>query len=239
MNESVSLAEFISSYPFPAFVLSANADPGVYGPSLLPVFTNIPFRALFVGSEAATEESAANAWIYSLSTVSMAKAFSLWLVPSPSQDKKAPYPLVIELNLAWAPRDLSLVKLQLVQTYCGDGGWVITSVPLSPLPLTNSSLTVEDETPIRRPVLTDLRLADLPQPRVIPGSAPGSSTADCFRPLSENAAESPKDFEPVHSHYEEIARLMDGYPWENTVLGPKHLWPESMRNISTSFNIIY
>src|SRR3984885_4155765 len=74
MNESVSLTEFISSYPFPAFVLSANADPSVYGPSLLPVFTNIPFRALFVGSEAATEESAANAWIYSLSTVSMAKA---------------------------------------------------------------------------------------------------------------------------------------------------------------------
>jgi hypothetical protein len=241
MSESVSLKEFISSYPFPAFLLSAKGGPSIYGPSLLPVFTNIPFRALFVGSEAATEESVANAWIVSLSTVSMAKTFSLWLVPPPPEDKQVPYPLVIELNLSWTPLELSHVKLQLVQTYCGDS-WVITTVPLSPLPPSSSWTAVEDTTQIRRPMLANPRLNNLPHPLIVPCStnaAPGSSPADTLEQLSVKAAEGPTHFEPIHSHSEEIARLMEEYPWEQTVLGPKDSWPESMRSLSTSFNMKY
>lgn len=238
MSESLSLKEFMSSYPYPAFLLSANADPSIHGPSLLPVFTNKSFRALFVGSETATEGSAVSAWIDSLSTVSIAKSFSLWLVPPSAEDMKVSYPFVMELNVAWAPQELSLVKLQLVQTYC-DGNWVITTVPLSPLPPATSSLAVEDVAPIRRRVLPKLRLTDLSRPRIAPGSTDpaGSSPADSLQLLSEKASESPKDFEPVHPHYEEIARLMEEYPWETTILGPKDSWPESMKSISASFNI--
>lgn len=231
MSESVSLKEFILSYPFPAFLLSAKGDLNIYGPSLLPTFTNVPFRALLVGPGTATEESVASAWIESLSTVSMAKTFSLWLVPPPG-DQQAPYPLVIELNLSWAPRELSQVKLQLVQTFC-EGSWVITTVPLHPLPPSSSSTAVEDVTHTRRPALPSLRLNDLPHPHIVSCSTnAGSSPADALEPLSANAAESPTHFEPTHSHSEEIARLIEEYPWEQTVLGPKDSWPESMRSIS-------
>lgn len=241
--DSLTLRDFLSSYPYPAFLLSnkpsAVAAAG-YGFSLEPIFTNAPFRHLFKDAMKRSDPSVSNPFVDALGSVDAAKKFSLWLMNSGEQDEDDPSTLILDFVPSRVSPENLPVKLRLVKTQCGES-WAITTIPLSPLPQTSVSVTPPVANPpgIKRIVPAGLFFPDLPSPAQFLTSAtvtPGSSFgAASYEQSSISLPDVAPKFEPAQSMQEEITRMMDEFHWETTVLGPRKLWPDAMKTISASF----
>lgn len=240
MENSVSLRQFISAYPYPAFLLSAKSSPyaaGNLGSSLSPVFSNSPFRRLMIGAETSSDALLTSAFMGALGSLDAAKKFTWWLTQSSVQPDQDSAGLVLDFVPSWASPSLIPVKLHLVKTSCGDY-WAITSLPLSPLPQIPEPAHIENTPHIKRFATENMHLTDLPSPAqfltsstVTPASTTVGTPGERYLAFVPS---SPPPFEPVPSRYEEMARLMAEYPWETTVVGPRESWPDSMKTIRAS-----
>lgn len=241
--DSLTLRDFLSSYPYPAFLLSTKPSPVAaagYGFSLEPIFTNAPFRHLFNRAVNLSDPSVSNPFVDALGSVDAAKKFSMWLMNSGGQEDIDPCTLVLDFLPSSDPPENVPVTLRLVKTQCGEC-WAITSIPLSLLPQASASATppIANSRGIKRPASEGLFLSDMPSPAQFLTSStvtPSSSFAPApYEQSSFSLPEVTPNLEPTSSMQEEIRRMMDKFPWETTVLGPRELWPDSMKTISTSF----
>lgn len=241
MDGAVSLGDFVSCYPFPAFVLDAKPVSGNYGISLKPLVTNLPFRQVFVGPNSSPEVSSGLEWLQNLSSVQKTQELALWLTPLTETATKAAFE--IELSPSWASNEYLPIRLQLIKTVC-QGSLAIVTLPLSELPpvLPPSPKTLASETKTRslkRPASANLRLRDFPPPNVMISSASTPpSSIQSVTPASEAEGHTAQhfvpqpNFEPIASRYDEIHRMMVEYPWETTSLGARDSWPDYLKSIS-------
>lgn len=243
MDGAVSLRDFVSSYPFPAFVLSAKPAPGNYGISLRPLVTNLPFRQVFISPHNTQEASSSLEWLQGLSSVQKTKELALWLTPLPETTTKASSVLEIELQPSWVQSEYLPIKLQLIKTVCHDS-LVIVTLPLSQLPpvLFPSPKTLATEMKTRslkRPASANLVLPDFPPANVMISSASTPpSSIQSITPSRDAEDHSIQDsvpepeFEPTPSKYNEIHQMMAEYAWETTSLGPRDSWPGYVKSVS-------
>lgn len=234
----VSLRDFVSNYPFPAFLLSAKPNIGNYGTSLSPAFSNAHFRRLVTGNEAAQESETTTMWMQALGTVEVTKKFSLWLMPAAdSQGVESPV-LDVELSPQWISRDLLPIKLQLVKTLCR-GYWVVTSSPMStPLPLPQTIRPPQGKpSGLRRPASVGMRLPNFPPTNHLitsPGSSPDTLLDES--PSVNVSSPPPPRFETTASDCDaEVRRMLQEFPWKDTPLGPLESWPDTLKCISKHF----
>lgn len=233
MNEPVSLRDFIHSYPFPAFLLSGTSTrdvdgSGSRGMSLVPLFTNTQFRCLFTGTDTGTDVSISSAFMDALGSVDAGRRLSMWLMPPTNGDEQELF-LTLDFNPQWIPHELLPVKLQLVKTRCRDL-WAVTTVPLSSLPQIQSTARVDNGPTLEHPAPANMRISDIPTLGDLLDSKAVSLGGGSLQ------SQQLEGLEPVPPRHEEIERLMITYPWEQTVLGPRESWPDSMKTISMSLN---
>lgn len=231
----VSLRDFVSNYPFPAFLLSAKPAVGNYGTSLQPALSNAHFRRLVTGNEAAQEAETNIMWMQALGTVEVTKNFSLWLMPATDSPVVESPVLDVSLSPSWIPRDLLPIKLQLVKTLCR-GYWVVTSSPLStqlPPPQTVKPLHTKPAG-LRRPASAGMKLPNFPP--VNPMAKSPQSSPDTLHEESPSinvSSPPPPRFETTASDCDaEVRRMLQDFPWKDTPLGPLDTWPDTLKCIS-------
>lgn len=154
----ISLKDFLSSYPYPAFLLPAKPTKDIAESSLTPIFANVYFHRVFSGADAVSDPQANADWASTLSFGGNAEKLSGWLAnlneysstssqiadgsglsssnTFSSSHKKLDHPSILELSfhLVWSTNDTKPIRLQLVKTLCHDSTWAITTVPLTPIP---------------------------------------------------------------------------------------------------------
>lgn len=264
MNGSVR--DFVSNFPFPAFLLSAQPNIGNYGTSIAPVCTNAHFRRLVTGVENATEVRTKTSWMEALSTVETSRKFSLWLMPPPSDERQSNpsssndisnpatlgSTLDIELHPSWVAKEYLPIKLQLVKTLCRDY-WAITSTPLSPLSPIQTAQTIEPSPALRRPASMGLRLPNFPPSPMNSHSSTRSTTppsidTSTVKMSPRHALDvhgiapdvSSANFEMAASVYDlQVRQMLKEMRWEDTPLGPMSSWSPTLNSMGAYYTRMF
>ncbi|KAF8324461.1 uncharacterized protein EI90DRAFT_3129926 [Cantharellus anzutake] len=224
-----NLRDFILKYPYPAFVLDAKPAVGHLGPSLKPSLSNKHFRRLL---RVKNKAHALTSWLELFGSVDDVKHFTLWVFGSGGTYEESQPTFTVNLVLSWARPEYSHVKLQLIKTAVPHEVWVITSLPLSPLP--PSSTPESTAAPVARqsiqlPVPVNLRI---PHPRSISATPDLKSSGN--RPLVIDHQD--HTFHPLHTAdsgvspemIQEHKQLFKNFPWHETALGAPETWPVAL-----------
>ncbi|KAF8576294.1 hypothetical protein K439DRAFT_1640612 [Ramaria rubella] len=140
--------QFLSAYPYPAFVLDGRHRPGKLGTALHPVYGNIPYLRFIFGVDSAASavlpissgSASLGGLVEALVDIQEGRRLSAWLYRLPDNDatakptSMADYTIVLSLRPTWLPSASPALQLEVTKTFI-DGFWVCTSVPRSDIPL--------------------------------------------------------------------------------------------------------
>ncbi|KAG8934382.1 hypothetical protein FRC01_003339 [Tulasnella sp. 417] len=233
LPETVQLRTFIETYPYPAFVLNKRVA-GKHAASLIPIFSNAPFRNLVFGPK---ENDPQNIVVGGLlealagsgfEGLENARRLGEWI--EHSVEKGTPS-FVVDLEPLWLGKTPSPVQIELTKTSV-EPFWIITSVPRSQIPKYVPPPRQEEDV-----LLTTLKAQPSPplEKQPLPplpewAGAPADPTAPS--PSKSAYEPQPTDKEPVLQWLTAGTKMVDyvkNFPWENHPLGPMELWPQSLK----------
>lgn len=233
LPETVQLRTFIDAYPHPAFVLNKRVA-GKHAASLMPIFSNAPFRNLAFGTKENEPRNIVGGLLEALSGsgfegLANARRLGEWIEHGVSDDRA---PFLVELEPPWLGRTTRPVQLELIKTSV-EAFWIITSVPRNQIPKYVPPLKHDDEDV----VLTTLKAESLPVETQSLRPLPKWAEAPAG-PAALTQSKSP--YERQSTNQEPLLQWLtagttmwdyvNSYPWENHPLGPLERWPQSLKS---------
>ncbi|KIO15896.1 hypothetical protein M407DRAFT_34488, partial [Tulasnella calospora MUT 4182] len=228
LPETVQLRTFIEAYPYPAFVLNKRVA-GKHAASLIPIFSNTPFRNLVFGPKENEPQNIVGGGLLEalagsgFEGLENARRLGEWIEHGANKETTS---FIVDLEPPWLGRTPNPIQLELIKTSV-EAFWIITSVPRSQIPKYVPPPKQQEDV-----LLTTLRA--LPSPpldtKPLP-PLPGWAGAPAYgKSLYEQQL---IDKEPVFQRLTAGTKMRDfvkNYPWENHPLGPMELWPQILKS---------
>ncbi|KAG9051349.1 hypothetical protein FS837_008444 [Tulasnella sp. UAMH 9824] len=220
-------------YPYPAFVLNKRVA-GKHAASLIPIFSNAPFRNLVFGPKENEPQNIVGGGLLEalagsgFEGLENARRLGEWIEQSVDKDNNS---FLVDLEPPWLGRNPSPIQLELTKTSV-EAFWIITSVPRSQIPKYVPPPREEEDV-----VLTTLKAQPSPplETRPLPPLPEwAEAPADPAAPAQSKSPYElqPTTNEPVLQWLTAGTKMVDyvkNYPWEKHPFGPMEFWPQSLK----------